>query len=62
MSNQHHRHKTEWSEKFGRRADERDLIALLSPDSKTREKNRMKARHLREAAERLHSKPKAPHD
>lgn len=36
------------SEKVERRATERDLIAQLSPDKKTRQKNEERARRLRE--------------
>jgi hypothetical protein len=41
------------SEEIERRALERDLIGRLSPDKKTRQKNRNKANQLRQLLDRI---------
>lgn len=41
------------SEKVERRASERDLIAQLSPNKKTQQKNEKRARRLREKLQQI---------
>jgi hypothetical protein len=43
-------------EEIERRALERDLIAGLSPDEKTRQKNRHKAEQLRQLLDRINKR------